>query len=522
MKRSVIKRAVCLATAVMFLLVMCLSGCGADKEQQGAAQDTSAQTKAAEQSTTKEEAKLDFVKLKYYLPQPILDMSHKDSVMAEVNRMLKDKINAELEFIFIDTNQYHERMNIMSASGDPWDLALSGFTNNLTSNVSKGSCLAIDDLLSKYGQNILKLVSDRFWPAVTYGGKRYAVINVMPYVMAKGAVVQKELAEKYKLDTSKIKTLADLEPFLKTIKENEPGIIPLGAFATEQSPMLYNTIYDRLNTWLLYDTTDDKIKSILDAPWYVEQFRVLADYYKKGYIARDAALKKEANIENKTKKYAVMADPGSINDDGGVKATSFNGFPCVEINMGVMGMIGTSAVQTTLTLIGKKSKNPERAMMLLNEMFGDKKLFNTMCYGLEGQDYKVVSGAGTDNPTVEANAGDEQKWAIWHPWIGEMNYNQWPSNWNDEKTLETYRKGNENGKVSPILGFVFDPEPIKTEVGQIDAIIAEVLPILYTGSAPDVDKYIADAKARIEKAGFGNVLTEVEKQLADWRKANGK
>ena len=352
------KKALCALMAVIFVFSLLLSGCGS-AEQQGTTTETIAKESTATGTTAaapEEEEKLEFVTLKWYLPQPVPDMSHKDSVMAEVNKMLKEKINAELEFIFLDMNQYQDRMNIMSAGGDPWDIALSGFTNNLTSNVSKGTCLALDDLLNQYGQNILKLVADRFWPAVTYGGKRYAIINPMPYVMAKGAVVQKELAEKYNLDTSKIKTLADLEPFLKTIKENEPGIIPLGAFATIQSPMMYNTIYDGLNTWLLYDTTDDKVKSILDAPWYLEQFRILADYYKKGYIAKDAALKKDANTENKTKKYAVMADPGSINDDGGVKATSFNGFPCVEINMGVMGMIGTSAVQTTLTLLGKNSK----------------------------------------------------------------------------------------------------------------------------------------------------------------------
>lgn len=506
---------------VVFILSLLLSGCGTGANQQS----TTAENTTKEGTTaaiTEDKKELEFVHLKWYLPQPVPDMSHKDSVMAEVNRMFKEKINAELEFVFMDMNQFQEKMNIMSASGDPWDIALSGFTNNVTSNVSKGSCLAIDDLLNQYGQNILKLVADKFWPAVTYSGKRYAVINPLPYVMAKGAVVQKELAEKYNLDTTSIKTLADLEPFLAAIKKNEPGIIPLGSFATDQAPMMYNTIYDKLNTWLLYDTTDNKTKSILDASWYVEQFKVLVDYYKKGYIPKDASLKKDANTENKTKKYAVMCDPGSINDDGGVKATSFNGFPCVEINMGVMGMVGTSSVQTTLTLIGKNSKYPERSMMLINEMFGDKKLFNTMCYGLEGQDYKVVSGAGTDNPTVEANAGDQQKWAIWHCWIGELNYNQWPSNWNDEKTLEVYRKGNEEGKVSPILGFIFDPEPIKTEVGQIDAIISEVMPILQTGSAPDLDKYVADSKARMDKAGFLKVLAEVEKQLADWRKANGK
>lgn len=56
--------------------------------------------------------------------------------------------------------------------------------------------------------------------------------------------------------------------------------------------------------------------------------------------------------------------------------------------------------------------------MLVNLMFGDKKFFNTVCYGIEGQDYKVVSGVGTDNPTVEANSPNT--WAIWHPWIGPL------------------------------------------------------------------------------------------------------
>ncbi|MCH2775214.1 ABC transporter substrate-binding protein, partial [Listeria monocytogenes] len=41
-------------------------------------------------------------------------------------------------------------------------------------------------------------------------------------------VYNKNLVDKYKMDVKKVKNFSDLEPMLKTIKEHEPSITPIG------------------------------------------------------------------------------------------------------------------------------------------------------------------------------------------------------------------------------------------------------------------------------------------------------
>lgn len=42
-----------------------------------------------------------------------------------------------------------------------------------------------------------------------------------------GWVFKKDLVEKYNFDYKSVQTLKDLEPYLETLKENEPGITPV-------------------------------------------------------------------------------------------------------------------------------------------------------------------------------------------------------------------------------------------------------------------------------------------------------
>ncbi|WKL01092.1 hypothetical protein Q0F98_30500 [Paenibacillus amylolyticus] len=66
-------------------------------------------------------------------------------------------------------------------------------------------------------------------------------------------MVRKDLADKYKLDLTAVKTWADLEPLLKTIKENEPAITPFYMSNTNGNGLLENLDWDYLSdasrTW---------------------------------------------------------------------------------------------------------------------------------------------------------------------------------------------------------------------------------------------------------------------------------
>ncbi len=119
-------------------------------------------------------------------------------------------------------------------------------------------------------------------------------------------------------------------------------------------------------------------------------------------------------------------------------------------------------------------------------VWSDRYLSNTLCYGLEGKNYTITAGKGTDNPTVAAKTGAEQTWAIWHNWLGPL-WDQWDSNWNSAQSLLDMQERNRNATVSKVCGFVFDSTNVKDELAQVSALSGEISPILSTGSMPDFD-----------------------------------
>jgi putative aldouronate transport system substrate-binding protein len=513
MRKLVVSKALLLLILVVCTFSIVMAGCS-----KSAAPEESTATNSETPSETAVEP-LDFVELTWYLPPPITPQKNHDNVMAEVNKQLKEKINAKLTIHFVDWGTFEEKMRLMSASGEPYDLVFTNNgTNKLPNNVAKGAFLPLDDLLEKYGQHILQRIEPQYWPAVSFKGQKYSIAHEMTYAQTFSFSYSKELVDKYQFDYKNAHTLKDIEPFLETIKNNEPGITPLLAIGySTPGLMSLDDEVDNLNSFAYYDLKDDKIKSSFDNESWKDKLRTLSDFYKKGYIAKDAATKTDVNLEGKSGKYAVMPSPGSYSEDGS-KATSVYGFPAYESLYGQY-VISTGSVQSVGTSISTTSKNPERAMMLLDLIYADKNFFNLLCYGIEGQDYTVVSGAGTDNPTVQTNA--ENTWAIWHPWIGPL-FDQWPSNWNSAEALAKMQADNESSKVSPLLGFNFDPEPVKNEVSQVQVIMDEITPIINTGTAPDVDKFLAETKARAERAGLATILAEIERQYQAWKTENGK
>lgn len=513
-------KTVCLLVVMLFVIAIQLTGCGSTVSPTTTATQSTV-TATATLAPTPEPLKP--VTLTYLMPPPNADESNKDSVLEAVNKMLQDKISATLDIQFVDWASYQSKINIMSASGEAFDLFSSVGYLGFGATVAKGGVLPLDDLINQYAPTVTKMTDAKYWPAVTIGGKKFAIINVMPFATQLGCTYQKELVDKYSFDVTAVKTLKDIEPFLANIKKNEPNIIPLLS-GNLLNNVGYGDRYDSIigaqggDGIISYDTQTNTLVGHFENTVTIDRAKTMKDWYDKGYLAKDAALKKDAVAEIKTKKYAVFQCSGSTTDDG-VKSTSAFGFPCVDTVDG-SALISTASVQTALTYISKTSKNPERTMMFIDALWSDKKLFNTLCYGLEGQDYDVVSGAGTDNPTVKTK--DPMKWIIWHPWIGEMNQNQWPSNLNDQKALDGFIKANESGKTSSILGFVFDPTNVKNEVTKLAAIYDEDKILLYTGSVKDVDAFIAGEKVKFDKAGYATVLAEVQKQLDAWKAANGK
>ena len=401
------------------------------------------------------------------LVKPIENMSSKELVENELNSIFREKIGAELKLNLIESGAWKEKMNLIISSGEEFDITMTNATGpvSLAVNTKRGAFLDITDLYKEYGSAIAEKVDPRAIEAATIDGKLMLIPSQGKFVQETAYVFKKDLVEKYGFDYKSVKRLEDLEPYLETIKQNEPGITPLyiTAVADLKQPVNHN-YSSTVVAGVYFDEQNEKFISF--AEYEKDEYRLKHEYYKKGYIAKDAFTKQDGS-EGKSGKYAVLRDTGAHTEDSS-KATDFYGFPTVET------LVGTSIIEaapfTNGNAISVTSKHPDKAMQILNEVWADPYVSNTLAYGVEGVDYKVVSGTTNEDKSVLPNSGSEQKWVLWHNWIGPL-FDQWDSTWNSKEALEKMENDNNTAPVSKLCGFVIDVSEFDAEIAAISEVM---------------------------------------------------
>lgn len=446
----------------------------------------------------------------WYIKKPIDNMSSYDTVMKEANKIIGEQIGVNLEFKMIEYGSYDEKLNVLCASGDEFDLCYIPDTAKFQQYIKSGAFLPIDDLIQQYGQDILQKQDAITKDFSRYDGKLYAVDSCGAYSVAQSWVFRKDLVEKYNFDYKNVKSFDDLEPYLKLIKENEPEIIPL--FHQTNEFVNQNIIYSSIEG-IMFDEIEEKFKLLLDIPEEVEVLRKKNDFYQKGYIASDA-ISREGASERNSGKYAVFNNGGYYSADGS-KSTAMFGFPCVETFTGNTVIAPKTSDRTAF---GTTSKHPEKAMQLLNLIWKDDDLLNLLAYGVEGVNYTVNEErtAQLGEKSIDVQTGDKQTWAIWHNWLGNL-WGQWDSEWNRKEALEQIKKTNENAKLSKTVGFSFDTEPVKAEVAKVSAAAEEIAPVLTAGCMEDFETYTTNARQKMIDAGAEKVLEEMNRQYSEWK-----
>ncbi len=117
-----------------------------------------------------------------------------------------------------------------------------------------------------------------------------------------------------------------------------------------------------------------------------------------------------------------------------------------------------------------------------------------------------------------------------------FNYNEWQigQSYSPDFTRALYSKNEAGDKqkeaqsivfeadktadVSPLAGFVFEPEPVKTQIANCSAIITEMLPALSSGSVDPIEK-VPEFLSRLEGAGVNEIIAEKQAQIDTWMAA---
>ncbi|UQZ85640.1 Bacterial extracellular solute-binding protein [Paenibacillus konkukensis] len=445
---------------------------------------------------------------------PIIGSIPKDIqlVQDEINKISRAKLNTTMKLLPLGSD-WANQINLMLSSGEKLDLMA---TYNYSADVSMGRLLPINELIDQHGQGIKTALGD-YYKATFIKGKSYGVPSVRDFAQDYGLLIRKDLLVKTGIDTSKMKSLDDLEPLLKALKETiDPSMVPLtnktgnsvlGTFSTRDS------LGDDLGVLLGNGQDNLKVVNWYETPEYAGYLKTIRRWYESGYILKDAVQNQEAeNAVIKAGKAAAVLGHQKPGFETQASHTTQMEMATVKL---VPPIAKTSTVTNVMWGVAATSNKPDRAVQFLNLMYSDKDIVNLLDWGIEGKHYAKGSDGLIDYPqgVDKSNTGWglNMGWMFGNQFLAYVWKGDSPDLW--KKTEEF----NRSAMKSKALGFTFDASPVKTEVTAVSNVINQYRRGLECGVL-DPDKELPNFISKLKDAGIDKIVAEKQKQLDQWSK----
>ncbi|MFX3636954.1 MAG: ABC transporter substrate-binding protein [Candidatus Pristimantibacillus sp.] len=437
-------------------------------------------------------------------------------VQEEMSKITKEKINATVKILPISIGTWTQQMNLMSSSGEKLDL-LFEFGQGYSAAMAAGKIIPLDGLLDQYGAGIKQAIGPEYLASAKLKGETYGVPVYKDYTTGTNSILMvKELVDKHKIDVASIKGLDDLDQVFKTIKENEPGIVPFAVGLLVPSDKYGD--YDRLgNRFGVLPGFDNglKVENIFESKEYEDYLNKMHSWFKAGYINKDAATS-QINGTEMVKAGKAFAYFDGLKVGGAEVQSAGAGKELIAVPISSNTYATTTDATAGLWSISNNSQNPERTMMFLDLMYSDKELSNLFLWGIEGKHYVKVSDTTIDYPEgVEATTVgySVQTWMVPNQSIGYIRTTDLPNLW--ELTAEA----NQKAIKSKALGFAFNSEPVKNEITALNNVIEQYRKALESGTFDPADK-LPELREKLKSSGIDKVIAEKQKQLDEWAALN--
>jgi len=497
--------------AIVLMISLMLAACSAKDSGNTIESNPASQANGSPSSSDSQEspsaAALEPYEISWYFMGPG-EQKDAGEIEKAVNEYLKDKINATIKFYSLDWGTYEAKMKAMIAAGETFDIAFTAtWFNNYVENARKKAFVPLNDLLDKYAPKTKELLGDKFLKGSQIDGVNYAIPANKEKARNYGYLYNKNIAEKYGFDMSTVKQWSDLEPMLQVIKEKETGIVPIIRGKTINDIEWNAANVDEVGLML----PDGKYYNQYETSEFKEAYDLARKFYQAGFYRKDVAVQKDTEQVISSGKFfinAVNLKPGYA-DEQNVKNKQ-NGFEVVQIDI-TKPVVTNSETMGSLQAISSTSKNPERAMMFLELFNTDPYLNNLINFGIEGKHYKKISDQVIE-PIADSGYNMGMTWMFGNQFINYLLPTEDPNKW---QMFEDYN----NAAVPALdLGFIFNSEPVKSEIAATNNVIKQYKEVLDYGAvdpASQLPKFIDKLKA----AGSDKIVAEKQKQFDEWKAA---
>lgn len=399
------------------------------------------------------------------------------------------------------------------SAGEDFDMYLDAPWLSMTQMIASGSIIPLDDLVAT--RNELKAsIPDQMWEANKFEGKIMGVPLGTTQGAMNGFLIRKDLREKYGM--SELKMVADVEKFLYTVKEKETAIKPfvIDGRRADTLPGLFNENANSSKSEYIgstvqmfdYSLKDKKVIGTWDNPETKANLDRMTKYYNDGILAKNIAQEQNAQTLFTQGKYAATL----YASDGveGLKYLEALKTPGVELEVVVpydeTAKPYSTFQQWNFMCIPKASKHADLVMDVANWL-SIKENHDLLEYGIEGTDWEATGDSSYKQLSDYAFPGYV---LTWRPTLVRTPDSMLPS---DKEWFEKAKIA-DSFVLSPLSGFTFNSEQVKTEYAKVTPFFDSVYLPMAQGVLPSGsgEKML---KEKIMGVGGQKVIDEIQKQV---------
>jgi putative aldouronate transport system substrate-binding protein len=448
----------------------------------------------------------DPVRITLYIPGNPQEVPDLPAVVKAAKDYSAPKVGAYIDLQVIGWGDWFDKKRLMLQSGEEADIMFTATWNDFEDEVSRNAWVPLNDLLKKT-PNLVKAIGD-WTKGPTFKGNIYAIPTIKESGSGYQFFFNKKFSDKYKLDIKKIKTPADLEPYLETIKKNEPGVVPYLLDQVPELPLLQRWAMQYVTEVYPLDPATNKVKYMWNVDAFWSMSKIMNKWFNKGFFQPESADGIGDQAPQKYFKsgnwavYAHVAHPGKAGE-----MSNANGYTIIGTGpLTSPYFTQRDAYTGSMYAISRTSKNPEAALKLIELMNTDKVYNNLWNWGVEGKHFKFENKAGgIVSPIPKSGYNLSASWMMQNQLISYITPNEPADKW------AQYTKFNAGAKPSQYIGFFPDFKPVNSQVSAVNNVMAKYEITLMRGLV-DPDTIKAEVQKALKDAGVQDIENELQKQ----------
>lgn len=279
--------------------------------------------------------------------------------------------------------------------------------------------------------------------------------------------------------------------------------------------------------WIRYEDPDTVINQFATDE-FMEFCKIMRDWYEKGYVRKDGATVTDTTVDRKAAKFVAelcYGWPDSVDFPGNSDVSKMSmceadTAPAVTVST-TRTLLPAGAGSTAAVAVNAKSENIEKAVELIELLNTNDELYMLITQGEEGVDY-VYGEDGTFSFVDGKYNFNYNEWQIgqsYSPDFTRALYNKNEAGDKQKESQSIVFEADRTADVSLLSGFVFNPEPVKTQIANCTSILEEMRPALCSGSV-DPETKVPELLERLEQAGVNDIIAEKQAQLDAWKAEN--